>query len=68
MAHTVTDIRTPSFGLSVLKSVWNFLVALGESTARARMLRDLSEMSDEQLAARGMTRQDIVRRVFDDAL
>ena len=66
MAHAIEHHSAPSFPLTALRSVWAMFCWFGETTARARMLRELSELSDAQLAAQGMTRQDIVRRVFDD--
>ena len=66
MAHATTHFSAPGLALSFFKSAWTMLVTIGESSARARMIRELSAMSDEELEARGLTRQDIVKRVFDD--
>ncbi|MBT8153196.1 hypothetical protein KMP13_04690 [Epibacterium ulvae] len=43
-----------------------FLVQLGESNARVQVMRKLMEMSDEELAKRGLKREDIVQHVFAD--
>jgi len=45
---------------------WEWLAALGENSARAQLLREFSEMTDEELASHGLTRAEIVRRVFAD--
>ncbi|MBY6047671.1 DUF1127 domain-containing protein [Vannielia litorea] len=42
------------------------LVAMAEANPRMKAVKRLSEMSDEQLDARGLKREDIVRHVFRD--
>ncbi len=44
--------------------IWNGLVTLAESGSQAQALKQLSNMSDAELAARGTTRADAVRRIF----
>ena len=44
--------------------IWNGLVFLAESGSQAQALKRLSEISDAEFEARGMTRADAVRRVF----
>lgn len=43
-----------------------FIEAVQTSNSRARELERLNAMSDEQLAAQGLRREDIVRHVFRD--
>lgn len=60
------DLRAggPSFLDRVLKTMEN--IAL--SNPRLRQIERLSALSDEQLAARGLRREDIVRHVFRDVM
>ncbi len=46
--------------------IWNGLVVIAESSSRAQAVRRLNEMSDAELAARGVTREEIVRKIFAD--
>lgn len=68
MAHTTT--HTPASaslfdGITrVFNGVFMFLVQLGESSAKARQINALMEMTDSELAARGLKREDIARHVF----
>lgn len=48
--------------------IWNGLVYLGENSTRGRALQKLNAVSDAELEARGVTRQEIVRRIFADRL
>ena len=47
-----------------LAAIGNFLIGVGESNARVRKLEHLHSLSDEQLAEKGLTREEIVRHVF----
>lgn len=42
------------------------LARMAESNPRYKQLQALSDLSDEDLAARGLTRIDIVRHVYGD--
>ena len=42
------------------------LVAMAEANPRMKAVNRLAAMSDEELAARGLKREDIVRHVFND--
>lgn len=61
----------PAFGLSVLAKPFNMigdvLIAMGEANTRVRGMRALMEMSDEQLAERGLKRDEIAHHVFADS-
>lgn len=45
-------------------AVWNFMLMLAEAHPKMTAVNKLNAMSDEQLAARGTTRADEVRRIF----
>ncbi len=58
-----------SFGQQVgafFTAIGHGLIAMGENSSRYRRLQALNAMSDEQLAARGLKRSEIVRHVFAD--
>lgn len=62
-----------SFGHRVERpSIWarigNFLELIATSNARVRKFERLNAMSDEQLAAQGIKREDIVHVVFRDVM
>ena len=48
--------------------VFDAVVKIAESDPRFKRLEALSALSDEQLAARGLRRSDIVRQVLGDRL
>ncbi len=48
----------------VLAGMGNALVRLAETNPKLRELEALSALSDEELAHRGIRREEIVRRVF----
>ena len=49
---------------NILDKFFNMLVAVGESSGIARSLQRISEMTDEEIAARGTTREALVRKVL----
>jgi len=51
----------------VLSGFLNFLVSINTAQSRVRQIEFLCALSDEELAQRGLTRQDIVRHVYRDA-
>jgi len=66
MAHITQPTHTPGFVLRVLTGIWDTLVNIGENCARARMLQEVNMFSDEELERMGLTREQLVRRVFTD--
>ncbi|MFD1880367.1 hypothetical protein [Paracoccus pacificus] len=48
--------------------IGQWMIAYGEIHARTRQIEALMKLSDAQLAARGLTRETIVRHVFRDRL
>ncbi len=71
-----TTVQTPGVSpnsvLSILAKPFRFiggvLVAIAEANSRQEEVQRLAAMSDEQLAKRGLKREDIVRYVFRDAM
>jgi len=43
-----------------------FLIVMAENNGRVKEVQYLSSLSDAQLAARGLKREDIARHVFHD--
>ncbi|SIN94858.1 DUF1127 domain-containing protein [Vannielia litorea] len=71
MATQATDIQFTRPGLmarigAAFDRVLTVLVAAAEANPRMKAVNRLSAMSDEELAARGLKREDIVRHVFRD--
>ena len=50
------------------KAFGRILVKIGEANSRFEQVQRLQRMSDEDLAARGLTRDGIVRHVFRDRM
>lgn len=48
------------------RAIGRFLVSLAEAGPRMDAVRQLNAMSDAELAARGLTREGEVRRIFGD--
>ena len=74
MASTLTNpdigaVRRPGlFAILVapFRAVFDVLVHIAEASPRMREIQRLQAMSDEDLAARGLTREGIVQHVFRD--
>ncbi|MEM1374437.1 MAG: DUF1127 domain-containing protein [Pseudomonadota bacterium] len=49
-------------------SITDGLVAIGRARARSNEIEALMDLSDEELSARGITREGIVRYVHRDSL
>ncbi|MFU1476605.1 hypothetical protein ACM25N_02385 [Roseovarius sp. C7] len=47
-----------------LSAVGHLFLSFGEQTYRLHELQELQKMSDEQLAARNLKREDIVHHIF----
>lgn len=61
----------PAFSLGLLARPFvvlgDFLIAMGEANSRVQTTRALMAMSDEELAERGLKRDQIVHRVFSES-
>lgn len=70
MAHTTVNAPASASVLDGISRVFNsffsVLVRLGESSAKARQINALMELSDAELEARGLKREDIARYVFQN--
>ena len=68
---TIVDVRQGNriaAGLNrVFNGVLNFLVSISTAQSRVRQIEFLCALTDEELAERGLSRQDIVRYVYRDA-
>lgn len=68
-ASNITETR----GLvGVLKSVWSGFArtmdAMTEANSRGRKIEELMNLTDTELAKKGLRRDDIVRHVFADRM
>lgn len=54
--------------LTAFGAIGTALISLASANGRVRLLESLSEKSDEELSALSIRCEDIVRRVFHDAL
>lgn len=70
MAQTAT-LNNSGFANGVLwgfvapfRAVGTFLIRLAENGPRMQAVQRLNETTDEELAARGLTREGEVRRIF----
>ncbi|APX25308.1 MAG: DUF1127 domain-containing protein [Rhodobacteraceae bacterium] len=67
---TATDIHSlqteAKSRRGIFRRVLDVLVTIAETTQQARRLQELTNMSDAQLAERGLRREDITRHVFRD--
>ncbi|MCR9125770.1 MAG: DUF1127 domain-containing protein [Rhodobacteraceae bacterium] len=52
---------------AALTSVGNAIVAISEANSKVRQAEALHALSDAELAARGLKREDIARYVFADS-
>ncbi|WP_146586497.1 DUF1127 domain-containing protein [Puniceibacterium confluentis] len=59
-------VRSAEASSGILQGIFSFLVRIAESNGRMKAVERLNAMSDAELAARGLQREDIVRHVFRD--
>ena len=52
--------------VSAVKAVFSFLLAISTAQSRVRQIESLCSKSDEELAARSLRCQDIMRHVYRD--
>jgi len=62
LAHTDIEGRNGSFLTTVIEA----LARIMENHPHTRQIEQLNKLSDEDLAARGVTRQDVIRYIFRD--
>ena len=65
MAHASTSLNETQRGFfsSMINGIWNMMMVIGESNSMTRRIAELQDLTDEQLAQRGLKREDIVRHV-----
>lgn len=51
-------------GPSLLAGIGTFILRIVENHPHTRQIEKLNAMSDAELAARGVTREDVVRHIF----
>ncbi|MFY0616582.1 DUF1127 domain-containing protein [Shimia sp.] len=66
--HTSTTFTLGKILAAPFVAIGNSFVHLMESNNRVREVEFLNSLSDEQLAGRGLKREDIVRHVFRDMM
>jgi hypothetical protein len=52
----------------IFAGIWNALVHIGEANLKVRRIQELSDLSDAELDARGIKRENIIRHVMADVL
>ncbi len=72
MAATAARSRTvPSIlgaVADVFVGIWSALIHIGEANSKVRRIQELSGLSDAELDARGIKRENIIRHVMADVL
>ncbi|MHC0053983.1 DUF1127 domain-containing protein [Actibacterium sp. D379-3] len=69
MAQTALNHGVPAFSFtSVFSGFGRAIVRMMENNPRMRQIEELNNTSDEDLAARGVSREDVVRHIFRDRL
>ncbi|MGV6804748.1 MAG: DUF1127 domain-containing protein [Ruegeria sp.] len=68
MAHSSTHrpaiLNLLSVVGDIFSGIYDALIRLGEANTKVIKIKQLSELTDEELAARGLKREDIVRLVM----
>lgn len=67
LADFHTD-RPAKSGRGLLARIFDGLVNIAENNHRVRRVKQLNALSDEELARRGLTRDQIARHVFRDVM
>ncbi|MHA6264558.1 hypothetical protein ACXYMO_15250 [Arenibacterium sp. CAU 1754] len=62
--HTAGAAIEPGVFKRFLTAMWDGLVRIGENSTIMRQVDALNAMSDDELAARGLTRQQVLHRIF----
>ncbi|SFK96314.1 DUF1127 domain-containing protein [Shimia haliotis] len=64
--HSTAPISLGKILTAPFRAIGRFFVAIMENNSRVQRVDALNAMTDEQLAERGLRREDIVRHVFGD--
>ncbi len=65
--HTKTTGFSAASLLAPFRAVGRFMIMLAEASPQMRALNRLSQISDEELSAKGLTREGEVRRILGGA-
>ncbi|WP_133485897.1 DUF1127 domain-containing protein [Aliiroseovarius marinus] len=73
MATQTTNLHIPAFSLfapvrAFFAAIGRGLVVAAENSSRMKRIEAFNAMTDEQLAERGLKRDEIVRHVFQDLM
>ncbi len=66
--ETETAITIPQLLFAPLRGLWEMIVAPGRQAARVEQIQILESLSEAQLSERGMTRADMLPRLYADPL
>lgn len=70
MAVSTTHSRSltalPGVVADIFTGIFDALVRVGEANTKVRQINALSALSDAELTARGLRREDIIRRVMGE--
>jgi hypothetical protein len=64
-SHTDAALR-PSWIVRTLRAIGDFFVSYAEARSRSERVEAMLRLTDNELAARGLTRNGIVQHVFSD--
>ncbi len=64
--HTISAASIGTVLVAPFKAIGRFFVQIMESNSRLHQVEQLNALTDEELAKRGLRREDIVRFVFRD--
>ncbi|TNJ44400.1 DUF1127 domain-containing protein [Phaeobacter sp. B1627] len=67
-AQTASTFNPLALIVGFFRAIGNGMVKMGEANYRVDRARTLMALSDEELAARGMKRDDVVKHVFGDIM
>lgn len=68
MANTTVNTSVGFDLAAPFRAIGRFFVLIMESNARVKKVEYLNSLSDEQLKARGLKRDEIVHEVFKDTM
>ena len=73
MATQTTNLHSPAFSLfapirAFFSAFGRAMIVAAENSSRMRRIEAFNAMTDEELAERGLKREDIVRHVFRDLM
>lgn len=70
MAHSIAGsnilVHAAKAVTDTLSGIYGALIRIGEANSRVRRIEALSAMTDEELKARGIRRENIIREVMHD--